>query len=192
MRRRTFLSAVGATGTVAVSGCSSLSSEPVSLGSPTVENPDEGVYFYDFDHNGDPAANVDVQIEPRSTPAEQAGVVLSVGPQAEWTCTMIEFALRVPTDSMPGEPSARFQLAVADAASYPLSFRLTDRGYRVLELEGLEDAGLGTSTIPLQLEVVPLTAAESLSLRSTTRWRSPEGRLMEATFTDRLVMPITR
>lgn len=105
---------------------------------------------------------------------------------------MIRFALRAPADSTPGEPSARLQLAVADAASYPLSFRVTDRGYRVLELEGLEEAGLGISTIPLRLEAVLLTAAESLSLRSTTRWRGPEGRLMEAAFTGHLVMPITR
>lgn len=192
MNRRQYLSGIGIAGSIAIAGCSSGTTDPVSLGSPTVENADEGVYFYNFTHDGEPAANVDVQIAPRSTPSERAGLVLSVGPQTEWESTMIRVALRAPADSAPGEPSARFLLAVADGASYPLSFRVTDNGYRILELDGLADAGLGESTIPLQLEVVPQSTAESLSIRSTTRWRSPEGVLMEASFTDRLPMPVTQ
>jgi hypothetical protein len=192
MERRQFLRGIGVAGIATICGCNSLSSEPVSLGSPTVGHPDEGDYYYNFAHEGDGVGNVDITIESRSTPNERAGIGLSVGPQPEFENSMFRVTLRAPADSQPGEQSARFLLEVADSASYPLSVRVTDQDGRVLELEGLAEAGYGNATIPFRLEVVPQTAAESLSLRSTARWRGPEGALFEATFTDRLSMPVTQ
>lgn len=192
MERRQFLSAIGATGIVTICGCNSLSSEPVALGSPTVEHPEEGDYYYNFAHEGDAVGNVDITIESRSTPNEGAGIVLSAGPQQEFENIMFQFALRAPADSQLGDQSARFLLEVADSASYPLSVRVTDQDERVLKIEGLAEAGYGNATIPLQLEVNPQTTTEALSFRSTTRWRGLEGALFEATFTDRLSMPVTQ
>jgi hypothetical protein len=150
------------------------------------------VYYYNFAHEGDPAANIDVRVEPRSTPIEPAGLALSVGPQPGWESTALRLALRAPAGPQPGESPARILIEIADVAPYPFSLRVTDDGYRVVELEGLAEAGLGGSTIPLQLEVVPETATEWLALRATTRWHSPDGTLVEASFTDRLSMPVTR
>jgi hypothetical protein len=192
MERRQLLSVVGTAGIATICGCNSISSEPVSLGPPTVNHPDEGEYFYNFAHEGDAIGNVDVTVESRSTPNERAGIGLSAGPQPKFENVMFQFALRAPADSPPGEQSARFLLEVADSASYPLSVRVTDQDYRIFELEGLAEESYANATIPLQLEVVPQTTAESLSFQSTTRWRGPEGALFEATFTDRLSMPVTQ
>jgi hypothetical protein len=164
----------------------------MSLGPPAIEHPEEEDYYYNFAHEGEAVGNVDVTIESRSTPNEGAGIVLSAGPQEDFENILFQFALRAPADSQPGDQSARFFLEVADNASYPLSVRVTDQEERVLELERLAEAGYGNATIPLQLEVIPRTTAESLSLRSTVRWRGPEGALFEATFTDRLSMPVTQ
>jgi hypothetical protein len=65
---------------------------------------------------------------------------------------------------------------------------VTEQGDRVIELDGLADAGLGESTIPLELELVPKTAVESLALQSETRWCSPDGTRFEAAFTGRLAV----
>jgi hypothetical protein len=60
-----------------------------------------------------------------------------------------------------------------------------------VEADGLAKAGLGDSTLVLRLDVVPGEAVESLSLQSTTRWSSSQGSLVEASFTDRLSLPVT-
>lgn len=74
----------------------------------------------------------------------------------------------------------------------PFSLRVTDEGYRVVELEGLVKAGLDGGRIQLQLAVIPRTTAKSLSIRFTALCRSPEGELAEASFTDRLSTVITQ
>jgi hypothetical protein len=183
---------MGTAGIATICGCNSISSESVSLESPTVKHPEEGDYYYNFAHEGDAVGNVDVTIESRSTLNEPARIVLSAGPQSKFENSKFQFALRAPADMEPSDQSARFFVEMADSASYPLSLRVTDREERVLKLEELAEAGYDNATIPLQMEVMPQAAVESLALRSTTRWRGPEGTLFEATFTDRLSMPVTR
>jgi hypothetical protein len=193
MNRRQFLSGIGIAGVGVIGGCSSLASGPRSLDDPTVDNPEEGTYYYNFFHDGDHAADVDVKVYPRSTPSDPAGVALSVGPGADgWESSTLQFALRAPANAAPSSSSARILVDIADMAPYPHSLRVTDEGYRVLELKRLAETDRGDSTIPLQLRVIPDTPIQSLSFRSTTRWHSPQGALMEGSFTDRLSMPVTQ
>ena len=164
MDRRQFLNGIGTAGVLVTAGCSSPVSGPTALSSPTIENPERGRYYYNVAHEGDPVASVDVTIDTRSTPGERAGVVLSAGPESGSTSATFEFALRAPTPS-PGEQPARIMVNVADTARYPLSLGVTDEGYRLLELDGLEAAGHGDATIPLQLAVVPHSATSSACSR---------------------------
>jgi hypothetical protein len=191
MNRRQFLAATGTAGLGALSGCSSLASEPTSLGPPTRENPEAGRYYYDFAHGDEHVVNVDVRVSPRAAPDDRITLVLSVGPQADgWESTAIRVALRAPATATPSQ-SARVLLDVDLGATYPVSFRVTDQGYRVVELDGLAEAGLGNSTIPLEFELVPQTPVEAVALQSTTQWRSDDGSPMEATLTERLSVPST-
>lgn len=187
--RRRALQAFGTSALVVASGCSSLSSQPTSLGSPTVEKPEAGVRHYDFTHEGEHVANVDVAVRPRSTQPERATLALAVGPQADgWKSRRVQFTLRAPATGPPSE-SARFLLDVDTSASYPISLRVGDDGERVLELDGLTEAGLGDSTIPLELVLVSNTTVESLALDVETRWRSPDREQLDASFSDRLSVP---
>ena len=191
MDRRQFLAGLTTTGSVVIGGCSNLPSEPVSLDSPTVTTPDPGEYQYNLARKGDAVGNVDIRVEPRSTPSERSGLTLGVGPQPRWESTALRFAFRAPADASPGEPHARILVSITDIAQDVFRFRTADDGYRTVEADGLAKAGLGDSTLVLRLDVVPDEAVESLSLQSTTRWSSSQGSLVEASFTDRLSLPVT-
>ena len=192
MNRRQLLSGIGVAGLGAIAGCNSRFAKTESLGPPTVENPEPGVYYYDFSHRDEHVVNVDVGIRRRSAPGERAKLSLSVGPQTDgWKTDRIRFTLRAPPAGPPSD-TARVLLDVDTGASYPLSLRVTEQGDRVIEFDGLADAELGTSTIPLELELVPKTAVESLALQSETRWRGPDETRFEASFTGRLAVPTSQ
>jgi hypothetical protein len=136
--------------------------------------------------------NVDVGIRRQSAPGERAGVTLSVGPQADgWESDLIRFTLRAPPTGPPSD-TAQVLIDVDTGSTYPLSLRVTDDGDRVMALDGLADAGLGESTIPLELELVPNAPVESLALQSETHWRGPDGTRFEAGFTGRLAVPASQ
>jgi hypothetical protein len=112
-----------------------------------------------------------------------------VTPESGWETTALRFALRAPADPGPADGTARVFLEVPDGGPYPpFSLRVTEEGYAVVETDGLAEAGLGTSTLPLALVVVPREPVEPLSVRVTATVRSPEDIVAEASVADGLVM----
>jgi hypothetical protein len=195
MDRRGFLLAV-TSATAIGAGCSTplTSSDMPSLGDPSVNNPEDGTYYYNFeDDDGDSAVNVDVSIEPRNSASNRAVVNLSMGPQPKWDTLSLRFALRAPADTSSGDSPARVLLEIPDAGPYPpFSLHVTDDGYRVVDLSGLDNSDFSNRTIPLRSAVVPRENVESLDIRFTGQYRNPEDKLRQASFSDHLSMPITR
>jgi hypothetical protein len=182
VNRRGFVAA--GTGTLAaLAGCSlgSVGShEP--LGPPTVERPDAGTRYYDFERAGDPALDIDVGVPgARGDAGAPAGVVLEVTPYGDRRTTDVRWDLRAPPGDPPGTPPARVFATATSAGAVTVD--PAEDGATAVVAEGLSTG----STLVIRARVVPRAPVARLAVRATVTLVG--GGRATATVDDTLALP---